>query len=38
MTQARWQQLTEWPLAIVAAIFLATYAWQLQDLLEKKSA
>jgi voltage-gated potassium channel len=28
MTQARWQQLTEWPLAIVAAIFLATYAWE----------
>jgi voltage-gated potassium channel len=28
MTQARWQQLTEWPLAIVAAIFLVTYAWE----------
>lgn len=28
MTQARWQQLTEWPLAIVAAVFLATYAWE----------
>ncbi len=28
MTQARWQQLTEWPLAIAAAIFLATYAWE----------
>src|ERR1700761_4638378 len=27
MTQVRWRQLTEIPLAIVAAIFLAAYAW-----------
>ncbi len=29
MTQARWQKLTEWPLAIVAAVFLAFYAWEI---------
>lgn len=28
MTQARWRQLTEWPLIIASVLFLASYAWQ----------
>ena len=28
MTQARWQKLTEWPLAIAAAVFLAAYSFE----------
>lgn len=28
MTQSRWRQLTEWPLAIAAVIFLVAYSWQ----------
>lgn len=28
MTQARWQKLTEWPLAIAAAVFLAAYSYE----------
>jgi voltage-gated potassium channel len=29
MTQQRWRQLTEWPLAAVALIFLIVYAWEI---------
>lgn len=28
MTQDRWQRLTEWPLAVIAVLFLAAYSWQ----------
>ncbi|MBF4511432.1 two pore domain potassium channel family protein [Plantibacter sp. VKM Ac-2885] len=28
MTQARWQKLTEWPLAIAAVVFLAAYSYE----------
>jgi voltage-gated potassium channel len=28
MTQARWQQLTNWPLTISALVFLVAYAWE----------
>ena len=28
MTQARWQKLTEWPLAIAAAVFLIAYSYE----------
>lgn len=28
MTQQRWNQLAEWPLAIAALAFLVAYSWQ----------
>jgi voltage-gated potassium channel len=28
MTQARWQKLVEWPLTVVAVVFLVAYAWE----------
>lgn len=28
MTQTRWQRLTEWPLVLLALIFLITYGWE----------
>lgn len=28
MTQTRWQRLTEWPLVVLALIFLVTYGWE----------
>ena len=28
MTQTRWQRLTEWPLVLLALVFLSTYAWE----------
>ncbi|GAA2231301.1 potassium channel family protein [Herbiconiux moechotypicola] len=34
MTQARWKQLTEWPLAIIAFVFLVAYAWEIIGELE----
>jgi voltage-gated potassium channel len=28
MTQERWQRISEWPLTVAAALFLAAYAWE----------
>lgn len=28
MTQARWLRLTEWPLVVLAVVFLLTYGWE----------
>ncbi len=28
MTQARWERITEWPLALVAVAFLVAYSWE----------
>lgn len=28
MTQIRWQRLTEWPLVVLALVFLVTYGWE----------
>jgi voltage-gated potassium channel len=28
MTQARWRNLTEWPLAIAAVVFLVAYSYE----------
>lgn len=28
MTQQRWQKVTEWPLMVIALVFLTVYAWQ----------
>ena len=28
MTQIRWQRVTEWPLVVLALVFLVTYGWE----------